>query len=192
MKNILNIAAGKLKPINLPDKYFLINLDTMYYDSIKPEHVETIYSLFKEDKPQEHFCNESAFTFMERTKIVFDEVVSYRFLEHVEKDKVSYFIYLMSSCLKIGGEVDIIVPDYKLLAQMLLDEVPGENNWEANDIIITTEMVNHPSDPHASIWTKDRLKYFFELEGRFETISNESYTYDGRDIYLRYKAKRIK
>jgi len=137
--------------------------------------------------------NIDVFKFMELVSFKFDEITCYRFLEHVERDRVLYFIYLISSCLEIGGTLDIVVPDYDNLCQRVLDENPGFEDWEAHDILVTTEIVNHPSDPHASLWTTKRLKYFFGIEGRFKTIDIiPYYMFDGRDIYIRYRAERKK
>jgi predicted SAM-dependent methyltransferase len=193
---ILNIAAGKFKPLDIGNvsRTFLVNLDTMYYNKSTPEHVEATYENWKSHLIEDNnvlMCGEDAFRFMERTSIKFDRITCYRFLEHVKKTDVLYFIYLMSTCLKIGGEIDIIVPDYKALAKMILDEQPGVKEWEAHDIVLTYELLNDPSDPHASIWTADRLKYFFTLEGRFTPFKcQESYLFDGRDIYIRFQALR--
>jgi hypothetical protein len=61
-----------------------------------------------------------------------------------------------------------------------------------HNILLTTELLNEPSCPHASIWTRNRAKYFFSLEGRFEVPHTwDSVKFDGRDIYLRFKANRI-
>jgi len=201
MKTILNIAAGKLLPLELSRDCFLINLDTMYYNATTAENIESHYrfrlrDIEKENKVNEYEefkCKEDAFKFLERTSIIFDQITAYRFLEHVEKDKILYFIYLMSTALKINGSVDIIVPNYAALASMILSEIPGGANWESHDILLTTELLNFPGDPHASIWTEKRLMYFFELEGRFKTVSIiPDYEFDGRIIYLRYQAKRVK
>ena len=208
MKRILNIAAGKCMPIDMPskDRLFLVNLDLMYAHAQDLAKVEDINSRIEqaeagddamkqltEDKLFLFKVNMDAFKFMEQVSFKFDEITCYRFLEHVDKDRVLYFIYLMSSCLKVGGTVDIVVPDYNNLCQRVLDEEPGAEGWEAHDILVTTEIVNHPSDPHASIWTGKRLKHFFTLEGRFKTLSLVTYyMFDGRDIYIRYQAERIK
>jgi hypothetical protein len=118
-------------------------------------------------------------------------VVIYRFLEHVSFTQVNYFLYLVSTVLKKDGLVDIIVPNYVLLAQKILNEKIDEN-FESHNILLTTELLNEPSCPHASIWTPDRVRYFVELEGRFkvETLS-AAYSFDGRDIYIRFLARRI-
>ena len=78
---------------------------------------------------------------------------------------------------------------------MILDEDPLDpagGNFEAHNITLTTELLNEPSCPHASIWTPDRAYYFFGLEGRFEiSVYHTNYEFDGRDIYLRFLARRI-
>lgn len=206
MKRILNIAAGKGFPIDMPSNdYFLVNLDTMYHHADGIDKVEDHNSrLVEADNGDEAIqklvnsrymfrANMDAFSFMEQISFQFDEITCYRFLEHVEKDKVLYFLYLISSCLKVGGKLDIVVPDYDNLCQRVLNEEPGTEDWEAHDILVTTEIVNHPSDPHASIWTQKRLRYFLMLEGRFKVSDLiPYYRFDGRDIYLRCQAERIK
>jgi len=192
MSIILNIAAGKMLPIDQLNKNdILVNLDLEYFNSTDAADVEKYHrskSIVKEndEKPLIIYTNHDIYE-------EFDKIVIYRFLEHVPKVKVLYFIYKLSEILKIGGEVDIIVPDYKALAKRILNEDVSAPNFEAEDIITTFELLNEDYSPHLSVWTKDRAKYFFELEGRFEvTEINENYDFDGRDIYLRFKAERIK
>jgi predicted SAM-dependent methyltransferase len=197
-KTILNIAAGKIKPLELSmdEANFLINLDTMYYIHQPVETIEQAWKDWSLTLDHTYYCKEDVFTFMERTIIDFDEICIYRFLEHVTFTKVEYFIYLLSTILKVGGTVDIIVPNYKVLAQMILDEDNYNDNknfnFQAHNILLTTELLNEPSCPHASIWTPERAKYFFELEGRFK-ITNmfKNFKFDGREIYMRFIAERI-
>ncbi len=125
-KTILNIAAGKFQPIgiSLSEPRFLVNLDTMYYQCDDPaviehEHAEWMRAQLSRSFKTFH-CNEDAFSFMARTKIWFDKICIYRFLEHVSFTQVQYFIYLLSTILKPGGWIDIVVPDYEILAQMIL------------------------------------------------------------------------
>lgn len=196
MYTILNIAAGKLSPVDLPKPYFLINTDTMYYQSSPPHEIENdwLESKVVRDVNRSNTTYYSAidiFKFMERTKILFDNVCIYRFLEHITMDKLQYFIYLVSTITFKGSKIDIIVPNYKTLATMILQERITDNNFEANNILLTTELLNQPPDPHATIWTLERMKYFWELEGRFKIISMDpEYEFDGRNIYIRTLIER--
>ena len=118
----------------------------------------------------------------------------YRFLEHISFTQVLYFIYLVSTCIHPGGVVDIIVPNYHTLAEILLKETVYDIEFEKQNILLTTELLNEPSCPHASIWTPERAKYFWEYEGRFsvpEDSIDPHFVYDGRNIYLRFKAVRL-
>ena len=145
------------------------------------------------DKPCIVYVNHDVYDFLERYTEKFDEVVIYRFLEHVPKVKVLYFLYILSNVMKIGAKMDVIVPNYRTLAGRLFDEDVSSPNFEAEDIITTFELLNEPYCPHSSIWTMNRVKHFLELEGRFKvTNMDPKFNFDGRDIYLRFQAERIK
>ncbi|MGD2072239.1 MAG: hypothetical protein PVG65_01975, partial [Candidatus Thorarchaeota archaeon] len=189
---ILNIAAGKLLPLNLPENFFLINLDISYFSSTEPGKIEEEYEKWIH-KPKMFRCNCDAFRFMERCAILFDRVSIYRFLEHVPMDQVLYFIYLISTITKVGSEVEVIVPNYRILASKILNEDNPASmpDFEKHNILLTTEMLNEPSCPHTSIWTAARAVYFWELEGRFKVrLDDHRFNFDGRDIYLKFTAIR--
>jgi len=196
---ILNIGAGKLPYLtdlikNQDEKdLFIVNLDSMYYQHTSPADIEGCY-----DQPghenRTYYCKEDIFTFLERTRLEFDVVTIYRFLEHVSFTQVLYFIYLVSGVVNKGGIVDVIVPNYEILANMILKEKLSEKNFEADNILLTTELLNEPSCPHASIWTPARAVHFWEFEKRFIVHNGKlssQFEYDGRDIYLRFQAERI-
>jgi len=199
-KTILNIASGKLYPIEFKESittpfnkdHFLVQLDPMYYSSTSAEEIEGGYQEWcREPNVTINQCTEDAFQFMEKSSIMFDYITIYRFLEHIKFTDISYFIYLISTSIEKMGLVDIIVPDYKLLAQLLINDTPDDINFDSKNILLTTELLNQPPDSHASIWTCDRIKYFWELEGRFKVEDIETnYNFDGRDIYLRAIIRR--
>jgi len=200
---ILNIAAGKFQPLpmsttkeDLMMPKFVLNVDTSYFTDTNAGALEGCLQGWGTDPDritQYRNLNMDVFEFMERTSIVFDRIVIYRFLEHVSFTQVEYFIYLVSTVLNVGGQVDVIVPNYTILAEMILNENNDPAyNWPAHNILLTTELLNEPSCPHASIWTLERMKYFWQLEGRFKVgIQHPSFNFDGRDIYLRSFIERI-
>ena len=200
--NILNIGAGKILPLEdciEKGDHFIVNLDLSYINHVSVEGVESLHSSFNDpDKTRPYingpfYCNHDCFDFLERYKYKFDHIAMYRFLEHIPKTQVLYFLYILSTSIKIGGTIDVIVPDYYKLAQRILEEDVNGRNFEAEDIITTFELLNEPACPHASIWTIDRAIHFFELEGRFKTHDfKKNFEFDGRDIYLRFFATRVK
>jgi hypothetical protein len=199
---ILNIAAGKMPILNdllsrppLTVPTFTVNLDTMYYHhtpvDVIEHHLNHWDTLLDQDS-KVYYCKEDAFEFLERTQIQFDIVAMYRFLEHVSFTQILYFIYLVSTCMHIGGVVDVIVPNYYTLAEMILDDDVENPEFEERNILLTTELLNEPSCPHASIWTPQRAKHFWEFEGRFSVSEvDPHFVYDGRNIYLRFQAVRV-
>lgn len=195
---ILNIAAGKQQPLlnDTGQTRSIVNVDKSYYGGIRPEDIESIVESWERSELNKntnvnYYLKSDVFEFMERTRLKFDIVCVYRFLEHVPFDQVLYFIYLLSTVTKKGGIVDVIVPNYSFLATMLLNERVEDNFFEENNILLTTEMLNDPSNPHASIWTIARVYKFFELEKRFEIdYLVDRFNLDGRDVYIRFQAKR--
>lgn len=200
---VLNIAGGKVTPmIDTDEPTFTINVDTSYFSKTDPLQAETEVFQWL-DKPKMQRSNKIAnlnydiFEFMERTILSFDYISIYRFLEHVSFTQVEYFIYLVSTITEKESIVDVIVPDYTILAEMILNESNGDdyNNYDKfqnHNTVLTTELLNEPSCPHASIWTTYRMKRFWELEKRFRVIDQRSgYKFDGRDIYLRSFMERI-
>jgi len=195
---ILNIAAGRFPPLNLEefDPYHLINVDLMYshgVDSMKIIEEEFSSWSITEGRSDVIPCKINIWKFLESFSQRFDHISIYRFLEHVPRAKMDYFIYLLSGVLKIGGYIDCIVPNYERLAGMILNEpMVSKEDWEAHDILVTTELLNEPPDSHASIWTPDRAKYYFEKEKRFKVEGIEPmFRFDGREVYMRFFARRV-
>lgn len=204
---VLNVAGGKFKHLPIYDSEktghlptFEINVDTGHYSKTPAEEIESQIRSWEYEADRcskVRYLNEDAFRFMERTTLQFDRIAIYRFLEHVSFTQVLYFIYLVSTVTERKSLVDIIVPNYEILANMILEEAAdysGEEYqmFENHNTILTTELLNEPSCPHASIWTPYRAKLFWELEGRFKVEQiDERFDFDGRDIYMRFIAKRI-
>jgi hypothetical protein len=194
-QTVLNIAGGKISPLTLSESCFTVNVDTMYYINDDPQKVERKRKNWEGSDTVDYYINADIFEYMEKTLILFDRVCIYRFLEHVSFTQLLYFIYLVSTVTQQGSTVDVIVPNYYRLAQMIIAEDPIEpagGNFEAHNILLTTELLNEPSCPHASIWTPGRAYYYWELERRFKIQNVEPiFQFDGRDIYMRFKAERI-
>jgi hypothetical protein len=193
-ESILNIAGGKIPPLAIDKPAFLVNVDTMYYTHIDAEKVERKWKNWSRTQNSEFNIKSDVVEFMERTIMTFDRVCIYRFLEHVSFTNVLYFIYLLSTITHKGSSIDVIVPNYGILANMILHENPMDPagiNFEQHNIELTTELLNEPSCPHASIWTDARAEYFFTLEKRFEMIDVcNHFDFDGRNIYLRFWVRR--
>lgn len=197
-ETILNIAGGKIEPLEVDmipkiDKpAFIVNVDTMYYLNDDPQKVEREWKDWTKTYDVAFNIKADVFEFLERTIMKFERICIYRFLEHVSFTNVLYFIYLLSTITKKGSSIDVIVPNYRILAQMILDENPKDESFEQKNIELTTELLNEPSCPHASIWTDSRAEYFFTFEKRFEIIDVcNDFNFDGRNIYLRFWARRL-
>jgi hypothetical protein len=195
--NFLNIGGGKLNPplneyLNIfNNSYFLVNIDKNYYGATSPEYIESNCADVGYNKI--YYCNCDIFEFLEKTRIKFGVIFIHRFFEHVTRNKLLYFIYLLSTVTDKGSIIDLISPNYQLLAEMLLEEKPlKDQDFGKNDIILSTEIFNEPEDPHNNITTPDRIKLLFEYEDRFQIdkIINP-FVFDKRDIYFKSIIRRI-
>lgn len=195
--SILNIGSGKI-PVPISDhvnpkrRYNLVNIDRNYFSGYTPEQIESIFS--NKDNKKENIlnCKWEIFSFLERTVLNFDVIFIYRFFEHINRDKLLYFIYLLSTVTKKDAIIDLISPNYQILAHMLLNEKTDDPDFDKKDIILSTELFNEVNDPHLNITTPQRIKRLFEYEGRFEIINyKDPYEFDGRNIYFRSIIRRI-
>jgi len=198
----LNIGAGpRILPLDIQHtkytKYFLVNIDPTYTETFDNlSDIERMHSLYEQQNGsdiQEHFLKATWQEFIPFYRHYFDRIIMYRVLEHVPMTEVLYFIYMLSTIVKVGGTVEGIVPNYRTLAKMLFKENVYSKDFEAHNILVTTEILNEPRDPHASIWTMDRIAKFFKLENRFiiEKMIPD-FEFDGRDIYIFFQATRVR
>lgn len=194
MTSLLNIGAGKPDlGIDFSEK-FIINLDRNYFTGFSPEYAEEEHRRWLSGKADDCMIDVKydIFEFLKTYKYKFNGAMIYRYYEHVQKNDILFFIYLLSTVIETGGIVDLISPDFKLLSNMIINEDVNNPDFDKNDIILSTEIFNEDYDKHGSITTIDRTKYFFEYEGRFKVIDSVSpCEYDGRDIYFRSIIKRI-
>lgn len=203
--SFLNIGAGRVIPSDLmdSDNYFLVNLDPNYEDErstniieIEKEHDNWMQAKEKEVEDlfgsKTFYCNYGWKEFIPSYFRSFDNIYISRYLEHVPMVDVPFFIYMISTIALECGVVEGIVPNYKILAERILNENPFDVGFEKENILTTTEVVNEPYDPHASIWTPDRIKYFFELEGRFKVSKIiPQMEFEDRNIYSWFSAIKI-
>ena len=93
----INKILPKINDDQFP--YFLLNLDLTYFTNNTIECVRTDHLKFNEEYKFNKsnvikYVNYDVYQFLERYDIPFDLITIYRFLEHVPKSNVLYFIYL--------------------------------------------------------------------------------------------------
>ena len=198
--SILNIGSGKLRNcIEFKDyisdsvNYFMMHLDDNYLNGTTASFAEREHDIWlKNNETIELNVECDIFEFLERYILSFDCITCFRFFEHIDRNELLYFIYLLSTIVKKNGIVDIISPNYQLLSEMIVNEDPYRPDFKEHDIIVSTEIFNESSDSHNNITTPDRIKRLFEYEKRFEVIKEHPrYEFDGRDIYFRSIIRRI-
>lgn len=199
--SILNIGAGKLR--NLEEfkdyitgdfmEYFMIHLDTTYLNGMDAQIAEQKHDTWlKEGGKIELNVDYDVFEFLENYIHTFDYILIYRFFEHISRDSLLYFIYLLSTVTESLSLVDIIAPDYGVLGKMIAEENVDDPDFDKKDIILSTEIFNEVHDPHNNITTPNRLKRLFKYEGRFTPYEEfKNYEFDGRNIYFRSIMRRI-
>ena len=199
----LHLGAGKIHPMPKGDRYtHHILVDHMYESGHPVFKIEEIIDgrtsmEVRTPNLRDLFCTSDVLYFLENFKYTANHITIHRFLEHVSRDKLLYFIYQLSQAIHVGDNIDIIVPNYRTLAELIIEEPfilkEDVGLFQGHDIALTTELLNEPDDPHASIWTPDRAYYYFHMEGRFNiTDMQEEIEYDGRNWYMRFTATRVK
>ena len=101
--SILNLGAGKIRPLIIGeqsyDAIFLVNVDRGGYLNTTDDEVLETHHAWKrpnsEPEKTEKYLNVDAYEFLERYFLRFNHICMYRFLEHIPKDRVLYFIYLL-------------------------------------------------------------------------------------------------
>ena len=110
METILNLCGGKIIP-EITENQFLVNLDLSYkfgadsIDAVRLMHRNynqqvtsicgrsgTYFIIY--GRSGTYFINHDVYDFLENYDVPFDKIIIYRFLEHVPKSKLLYFIYL--------------------------------------------------------------------------------------------------
>ena len=203
----LHLGAGKINPIEKSNSRIMyshhIFVDTAYTDGISLDELQRSLTDMENSNdssfkylPPKVFVNCDIFEFLEKFRYDVDYISMARFIEHVQRDKLDYFIYVLSTITKKGTVVEVIVPNYETLARMILDEDIFMHEetlyFDPYDIIVTTELLNEQPSPHLSIWTPFRAKYYFEKEGRFKVDGIiDKFEFDGRDVYMYFNATRV-
>ncbi len=193
---ILNLAGGRMNPLGLienskEEDYFIINVDRMYKKSSQFLSNYDYKNYIKNENCDyyNHYVKSNITEFLNDCMIYFDRICMYRYLEHVGYSDALYLIYQLSTITKKDSIIDVIVPDYIKLCNI----IPGlTGEFNNNFILCQTELFNEINDPHKLITTPKTVKYLFELEKRFKVEKIiENFEFDGRNIYLRFLIRRL-
>lgn len=105
----------------------------------------------------------------------FDLVWNQHFLEHIPRRKLSFVLREIHRVLESGGMVEIIVPDFRVVAERYVKEGVPIGTKEV-DVCCGTQLDSAegiddymPYDTHYNIFTYDRLKDKLEKNG-FERV----------------------
>lgn len=198
MQTFLNLGSGRTVPLNLPKDrpYFLVNVDLMYkeYEKNDIEKIVNDHRSFEVEgkQPVIDYIPKDVFKFLETYPKKFDFITIYRLFEHIPYRDIIYFIYLLSGVIKDNGILDIIVPNYNLLAERLLRLDIDDKDFDSKYLLLNMELVAEPDSPHCVVVNPRIMKKFVELEGYFKTsFQIANFTFENRDIYCRNIFERI-
>jgi len=202
--NILEIGAGKS---SLKDKLYKDNLyikiDIGYKISLSEnDQIDVISEAMTKNENGLLICNMNLYDFMDSFPFRFDKIIGNRIFEHQEyvgNESVGRLLEACNKLLEDDGTLEIIVPNAKKLAQMVLDfeNLPLDDcslqyaEIANNALVINTEFTNGKFDPHASIWSPALAKYMIESEGIWHIKSiTDIDNYAGRSIYMKIIATK--
>jgi len=213
MISLLNIGAGKISHDDFSDYNFVVHLDGSYTD-VDEHSIENAMAYIRDLDPADRvvrFVKSDIYDFIYSWPYKFNHINADRIFEHQFYD-AGQVGQLLDACNQIttdNGMMTIVVPNHKMLAELLLsyerDEVPkyidnkGETvelglNSDAIKMMLNTEFCNTRVDPHGSIWTPRTAREMIEAEGNTWKILNlqECYPLKGRVCYMKIElAKEV-
>jgi len=121
----------------------------------------------------------------------FNMVLAHDVLEHIHPDAIGNMLYCFRCCMKIGGILEINVPDFEHIAQLIANHKIDDEmsiDWLSQfrrlELIWMAPYI-HGGIGHQSIWTKAMARY--RLEGEGFMITNMKTI----DLSLSITAKRV-
>lgn len=124
----------------------------------------------------------------------FDDVQAKRVFEHIPYTEILYVLYLIYTVTRLGGILNIVVPDYNMVLgeiQAAEPKMVSATTFNRTMVWCHTEIFNEPNDPHRSIWTKNLAEYYIELEGYWKLDKLEYVTIDNRSWYMDITAVKV-
>lgn len=168
-KLIADIGAGPISPYML-DEGEVVSFDIR--EDIKPDVVCDVRYLPVENE-------------------TFDIVFSSHTLEHFGWTSVDRVLKEWTRVLKIGGELRLVVPNLRHVAQRILDD-----NLIPTDLWVLYGEQDYPKNFHAAGFTPNILKRLVEANGCYEDIQVLEGNFNGPPIpeswNLQLKAKKVK
>ena len=195
-KLCLNLGAG----IPTPSRYSMhdatIHVDS-YYNTGSSLSLYELENTIDEDQnistPLQYRCKSDIFEFVEGFSHTVNKIYAERIFEHMSylDGSIGRLLEGINRISNPGVELIIVVPNAKLIAEMLLDYEKNASNYSiANQLnqklIINSENHNIVQDPHLSTWSPRLATEYIESEGTW-TIDklDPQITFAGRDIYMR-------
>ena len=206
---ILNLGAGCVDTSRYARGWFTVHVDGCYRPDgaaisageVEKDHVHAINRACSDnpvntDYPKQVLCYSDIFDFVERYPYKFDYIYAERIFEHMEYvgGDIGRLLEGINRISEDDAELEIVVPNGRKLARMLLDyDSPVSTRIESDNhkLIINTEFCNVKADPHGSVWTHQLAKEYINSEGtwRLDTVSDLD-NFMGRDIYMKLICKK--
>lgn len=187
---MLDLGSGRDWTLIMNDKRFT-ELDTI---AIVDRSIPTMKGLISESNAAVDIYGEDVFEFLEQyPDRDFTRIHSRRFFEHMSQVDILYMLYLLYEVSAEGAYIDIIVPDFEQISDMVktLDpNVAPAIEFNGSMISIITELFNTEDDPHRSIWTQRLGRYYIELESYWEVVDiKRNMKIDNRNWYMHFRAR---
>ena len=187
---ILDLGSGRDWTLMINDERFTESDHITIVDRSIPSNM----GLKTKNGATIHIYGKDVFNFLEEyPNRDFDRIHSRRFFEHLTESEISYLIYLLYEVSKKETLLDIIVPDFDKVSNVVKSLDPNNMSvieFNKNMVSVITEIYNTENDPHKSIWNEQLGRYYIELESYWKVVDiNKNINISNRDWYLHFRAE---
>lgn len=114
-----------------------------------------------------------------------DHIKALYVVEHIPVDKLYSMFWSWNRALKMGGTIEIVVPDF----EALIEYYQRDKSLTTFRVMVYELVSSLESTPHTACWTPEWLEHFLQAEG-FDVVKVDRKV-GARDLGFRVEAVKV-